>query len=151
MRVWLTVLAMTIAGCAEEGTVDEDLPPFDPSSVIYADGCTVLPEAQACVEANPKSFEASGADLVSEVCTLFEYSCCDPASWISPAAAQCIAEQDDRVLDFTQKVVDLSCVEDISGATYGVYDMQSSPSSGVGVHVATGRVIWFDDGSGTFS
>jgi hypothetical protein len=149
MRPWLMMLA--IAGCGESGSIDEDLPPFDPSAVIYADGCGVLPEAQACVDANPKTFELGDAPQVSEMCLSFGYTCCDPSTWIGSAAAQCIAEQDARVVDFTEKVVDLSCIADIAGATYGVYDLDASPSSGLGVHVATGRVIWFDDGSGAFS
>jgi hypothetical protein len=148
MRFRLAMLA--VIGC-DPGEIDEDLPPFDPSAVIYADGCGVLPEAQACVDANPKSFDHSEAAQISQTCAELGYDCCDTSLWISTAAAECIAEQELRVVDFTDKIVDLTCIPDIIGATYGVYDIEANPSIGVGVHVATGRVIWFDDGTGTFS
>ena len=143
---------LALVACGEDGEIDEDaLPAFDPSVVIFADGCAPLPEAQDCVEANPVSFLPGDAAETQAMCIGLGYECCDPATWISLAAAQCIAEQDPRISDFSEKRVDTNCHPDIVGPTFNVYDLDSPDLIGVGVHAATGRLIWFDDGTGTYS
>lgn len=148
-------LAALISGCANAPGIsnggDDDLAPFDPSQVIYADGCVPVPEAQACVDANPRTFQLPDADRAAEQCRELGYTCCDPETWISSAAASCIAETDARMSERYDNRITVSCYDDVFGPMYNVYENAPEAFIGVGVHAATGRITWFDDGSGVFS
>ncbi|HHO50601.1 MAG TPA: hypothetical protein ENK18_06920 [Deltaproteobacteria bacterium] len=79
----------------------------------------------------------------------YGYTCCNPADWISAEAAACIAEQDPRLAIASH--VTMSCYPEVFGPMFGVYEQVGSETIGLGVHAGTGRITWFDDGSGTFS
>jgi hypothetical protein len=153
MRVWwLSVLGLAACG-GPSGVVDTGLAPFDPSLVIFADGCEPLPEAQACVDANPVQFEHSSARAAASVCEALGYSCCDPAQWISQQAAECIALQDERMPGVQVPLVSMACSTQVPGPMYQIYEepLNGGDLIGVGVHAATGRLTWYDDGTGVFS
>lgn len=148
--VTLWILAV---GCGGGGAgndpLDSDLPAFDPSVVVYADGCEPVPEAAACIEANPVQFLDPNAPSISSDCIAYGYTCCNPADWISAEAAACIAEQDPR-LSMASNVT-MTCYPEVFGPMFGVYEQVGSATIGLGVHAGTGRITWFDDGSGVFS
>ena len=86
MRITPLLLLGLAAGCggaADNAGADGELPEFNPDAVVYADGCTVVPEARACVEAHPVEFLPGEAPEISSQCNLFGYDCCDTTSWIS--------------------------------------------------------------------
>ena len=150
-RVYL-IAVLGVAACGAEGDASEDLPPFDPSVVVYADGCTPVPEAQACIDAHPAEFLPGNSAQVAAACLGFGYTCCVPEDWISAEAARCIAEQDARFSVFAQTTVTATCNDQVFGPMFGVYgEGFDGYDIGVGVHAATGRVTFFDDGSGVFS
>ncbi|MEM6928984.1 MAG: hypothetical protein AAF602_18740 [Myxococcota bacterium] len=152
---WLVIGAMFVIGCGQESTIGpdgEELPPFDPSNVVFADGCVPVPEARSCIEAHPVDFLPAQADAVSQRCEQLGYTCCDPDEWISQAAASCIVDGDARMSPSLANQVTVECYEAVFGPMYGVYERtQTGTLTGIGVHAATGRVTWFDDGSGVFS
>jgi hypothetical protein len=155
--LWAMTLAVAV-GCAgsddpatnTEGT--DGLAAFDPSVVIYADGgeCAVAPGAEDCINLFPAGVVTADADQASGLCDTYGYECCDPSGWISPEAAQCIAEADARMVTFLDMTVDVHCNEQIKGPIFGVYqeDMGGGGFRGVGVHAATGEIIWFEDDTG---
>ncbi len=143
------------AGCGGAGgpgdnnATADGLPAFHPSVVVYADGCEPLPEAVACIEANPVQFLDPNAPSISSDCVAFGYTCCNPADWMSAEAAACIAEQDPRLSVANHTT--MTCYPEVFGPMFGVYEQSGGSSIGIGVHAGTGRITWFDDGSGTFS
>lgn len=147
------ILGLGLLACGETGLRGDDsgLAPFDPSNVIYADGCEPLPEARACVEANPRTFHHADAAAASQRCEELGYTCCNPEEWISSAAAACIAETDERLSERYSNTVTMGCTPDVAGPMYKVYENNGVDFIGIGVHAATGRLTWFDDGSGVFS
>ena len=152
----LLAVAVVVAACGDgegrlNGIDDTSLPPFNPDAVVYADGCDPAPEARACIEANPASFLPSGAAQASEQCRALGYTCCDTDLWMSAAAASCIADQDARLSTLSDNRVTVSCYPDVFGPMYNVYESTPDGLVGLGVHAATGRVTWFDDGDGVFS
>lgn len=152
--IWAGVLvAVALAACDSPGIDSRDpgLAPFDPSAVIYADGCEPLPEAQPCVDAHPRQFDHADSTRASEQCEALGYTCCDPADWISAGAAACIADADARMSERYANHVTMSCYDDVFGPMYNVYETNAETFVGIGIHAATGRVTWFDDGSGVFS
>jgi hypothetical protein len=144
-------IALFALGCGGNDAAVDALPAFDPDAVIYADSCEPFPEFQACVEANPVTFQPGNAPAVQAACGTYGYACGTSADWISPAAAECIAETDSRISPISEKRLDISCGPVMNGPIWGVYDMSAIPPKGIGVHAATGRIIWYDDGTGTFS
>ncbi len=150
----LVILGLTACeGDPSSEGVDTDLPQFDPSQVVYADGCEPLPEAEACVEANPVQFQHGGAAAAATQCNALGYSCCDPSQWISQQAAECIATQDERMPGRSMPLISIACSTQIPGPMYQVYEEppNGGPLIGIGVHAATGRLTWFDNGTGVFS
>ena len=151
----LPMILLGFAGCGGGGIdpVDSGLPPFDPAVVVYADGCTPVPEAMPCIEANPVEFLNGGAAQTSRDCEALGYTCCDTNLWISTAAASCIAEQDERFSAQNENTITMTCYPDVFGPMYNVYEYSAIEGGqiGIGVHAATGRVTWFDNGSGVFS
>lgn len=148
-------ILLAVCGCAGQGPAgDTGLAAFDPSVVVYADGCEPVPEAAACIEANPPEFLPANAPAISASCMALGYTCCDTSQWISEAAALCIAEsQDDFPMLGTGANVTMGCNNEVFGPMYQVYEqnLASGSTTGVGIHAATGRLTWFDDGSGVFS
>lgn len=150
-------LALFLVACGSEGNVGEQgaedgLAPFDPSVVVYRDGCEPVPEARACVEAHPVQFLHGNAAEVSRRCEDLGYTCCDPQEWISQAAASCIADTDVRLATWRDNTIGMSCYPDIYGPMYDIYETGDNGGLiGLGIHAATGRITWYDDGSGVFS
>ncbi|MEN0065985.1 MAG: hypothetical protein AAGA48_27840 [Myxococcota bacterium] len=153
---WLAIGAALVVACGQEpglnGENGTDLPEFDPSAVVFADGCDPMPEARACIEANPVEFLPGDAPQISARCEDLGYTCCNPEDWISRDAASCIAETDARMSDRQANQVTLGCYDDVFGPMFAVYERNDEGRlQGIGIHAATGRVTWFDDGSGVFS
>ncbi|MBX2800996.1 MAG: hypothetical protein KTR31_25175 [Myxococcales bacterium] len=160
MRITPLLLLGLAAGCGGEAENPDDgdaLAEFDPSVVVYADGCGPVPEARACVEAHPVEFAPGDWPSISSQCVLLGYDCCDTANWISPDAASCIADQDNRFSDVRANTVTMSCYPNMAagmeGPAYNVYEQLNGGNGlmGVGVNAATGRIAWFDDGTGSFT
>lgn len=146
--------AVMFAACSQNPGVSsgDDLPPFDPDAVVFADGCTPVPEAQACIEEFPVQFVDGDAPTIASRCEELGYTCCNTDLWISRDAASCIAETDDRMSTRQDNRVSLNVYDDVFGPMYDVYEFTEAGSlQGIGIHAATGRVTWFDDGSGVFS
>ena len=152
----LAFALLALVACSSEGqlgpnAVDTALPAFDPDRVVYADGCAPVPEAMACVEANPVQFQPANPN-VTRTCEELGYTCCDTSTWISKAAASCIADDDPRFNALYDNIVTTTCGSQVFGPIHEVYeDNNLEGFIGVGVHAATGRVTWTDSGDGVFS
>ncbi len=148
------ILSIAIAGglsaCGDEEYTNDGDGGFDQDDVIMAgdEVCNIVDSAQECVDLFPLDGPPEKAAWVETRCLEEGYTCCSPNDWISPEAAQCIAETDPRIAEVMEKIVEINCDIGYGGPVYGVWQGMGQELIGLGVHASSGAITWYNDGTG---
>jgi len=148
--VFYVAVAAALSACADQEYVHDGEGGFDQDDVIMAgeEVCEVVASAEECVALFPVDGPPDKAAWVEERCIDEGYTCCSPDDWISPEAAQCIAETDARLAESMEKIVELNCDIGFGGPVFGVWQGMGQELIGLGVHASSGAITWYNDGTG---